>query len=374
MGVPGHPYDEVVRPLYGRAREALPAGTRWFDAHTHVGDQDPDGLTATAPDIVAGLDRAGQDRALVFPLHEPGGYTAANAVVRQAAARSSGRLVALARIDPNRDAVAEARRGLEGGAVGFKLHPRSERFGLPHAAVEAVVALAHEARAPVLLHAGRGIPRLGKAAVDLARRYPGARIILAHAGISDLGWLAPLTAELANLYFDTAWWQASDLLHLFTHVPPARILYASDMPYGSGRIAGLAALRAGLAVGLGRDALAAVVGGQLARVVDGSAPLDLGPAPGAGALGPRRVAHERALAHLASAVHAIFRGGDPIEPLALALSACQTSSPEPALATIAALVEVALDERAGAQPGDRWPGSYATIAAQLVAGTPDVPV
>ena len=44
------------------------------------------------------------------------------------------------------------------------------------------MALAHERRAPVLFHAGRGIPHLGEAVVDLARRYPGARLILAHAG------------------------------------------------------------------------------------------------------------------------------------------------------------------------------------------------
>ena len=46
------------------------------------------------------------------------------------------------------DAVAEARRCLEAGARGFKLHPRSDAFGLPHPVVEEVVALAHERRAP----------------------------------------------------------------------------------------------------------------------------------------------------------------------------------------------------------------------------------
>ena len=30
----------------------------------------------------------------------------------------------------------------------------------------------------MLFHAGRGIPHLGEAVVDLARRYPGARLIL----------------------------------------------------------------------------------------------------------------------------------------------------------------------------------------------------
>src|ERR1044072_2330503 len=29
----------------------------WFDAHTHIGDQDPDGQRATAAEIIEGLDR-----------------------------------------------------------------------------------------------------------------------------------------------------------------------------------------------------------------------------------------------------------------------------------------------------------------------------
>ena len=96
------------------------------------------------------------------------------------------------------------------------------------------MALAHERRAPVLFHAGRGIPHLGEAVVDLARRYPGARLILAHAGISDLGWIADEATALQNLFFDTAWWNVADQLQLYSTIPPGRILYASDMPYAPG--------------------------------------------------------------------------------------------------------------------------------------------
>ena len=211
-------------------------GVDWFDAHTHIGHNDPDGRKATAEEIIAGLDQAGHRRAMVFAMHEPDGYGPANDRVLRDAAASGGRLIPLARVSPHHeDAVNEARRCLEAGARGFKLHPRSDEFGLPHPAVEQVVALAHEGRMPVLFHAGRGIPHLGEAVVDLARRYPGARLILAHAGISDLSWIAAEAATLPNLFFDTAWWLVSDHLQLYASVPPGRILYASDMPYGPGR-------------------------------------------------------------------------------------------------------------------------------------------
>ena len=263
----------------------------WFDAHTHIGHNDPDGRKATPDEILGGLDAARQHRALVFAMHEPDGYREANDRVLAAAAASGGRLQALARISPHDpDALAEARRCLQAGALGFKLHPRSDAFGLPHPVVEEVVALADERRRPVLFHAGRGIPHLGEAVADLARRYPGARLILAHAGISDLGWIADEAAELPNLLFDTAWWNIADQLQLYASIPPGQILYASDMPYGPGVFAAFVFLRTARAVGLAPEAARAIAGGQLARIVAGEELLDLGPAARPGR---RRAAHNR---------------------------------------------------------------------------------
>jgi len=51
-----------------------------------------------------------------------------------------------------------------------------------------------------MVHAGRGIPALGRDAVALARRHPGARIVLAHAGISDLSWIWAEARGLPNLH------------------------------------------------------------------------------------------------------------------------------------------------------------------------------
>jgi predicted TIM-barrel fold metal-dependent hydrolase len=148
----------------------------WFDAHTHMGANDPDGVRGTPAEILAGLDDAGHRRALIFPMHEPAGYPEANDAALAACAASGGRLQALVRVDPNAaGAVAEARRGLDLGARGIKLHPRSDRFSLPHPVVEQLVALAGERRAIVLFHAGRGIPALGAAAVALAGANPERR-------------------------------------------------------------------------------------------------------------------------------------------------------------------------------------------------------
>jgi predicted TIM-barrel fold metal-dependent hydrolase len=372
MPVDGSDFDPRLKPLYRDGRDVLD-GAEWFDAHTHIGHNDPDGRTATAPEILAGLDQAGHRRALVFAMHEPDGYAPANDRVLRDAAASGGRLVPLARVSPHHeDAVAEARRCLEAGARGFKLHPRSDEFGLPHPAVDQVVALADEHRLPVLFHAGRGIPHLGEAVVDLARRHPGARLILAHAGISDLGWIAPEAARLPNLFFDTAWWLIADHLQLFATVPPGRILYGSDMPYGPGVATAFMFLRVARAVGLDADATRGIAGAQLERVVAGDEPIDLGPAPGESAVGPRVIQAERAAAYTAAALQIAYRGFDPTEPLALARLACRTGRHDE-LGALLGLVDTLLamaQDKLAAEPERPRAITPPALLALTLAGTP----
>ncbi|HWI71718.1 MAG TPA: amidohydrolase family protein [Baekduia sp.] len=324
MPVRGLPHDDVVSDLRAAELAWLGEGVDWFDAHTHIGHHDPDGFEADPEELVAALDVAGQERALLFAMQEPDGYRGANDWVLQSCAESGGRLVALGRIDPNApDALAEAHRVLEAGARGFKLHPRSDAFALPHPVVEQVVALAGERRLPVLFHAGRGIPDLGESVVRLATEHPGARLILAHAGISDLGLLAPHVGALPNILFDTSWWHIADMLTLFSTVPPGQILYASDMPYGGPRFPSFLMLRCSRAVGFTPEQAAAIAGGQTARVVGGEDLLDLGPAAGDRHLGRRVLAYERVIGYLTAAVQMTFRGGDPTEALSLARLGCQ---------------------------------------------------
>ena len=183
------PADEALNPLYALARLALPAGTDWFDAHTHIGQQRPRRADGHAPRSCSPAStRPATERALVFAMHEPDGYRAANDEVLDAGRGVRRPAVRWPGWTPRRRAPSRRRaRASTAGARGIKLHPRSDGFGLPHPVVEELVALAAEARVAVLFHAGRGIPHLGDAAVDLARRHPDARMILAHAGISDLG-------------------------------------------------------------------------------------------------------------------------------------------------------------------------------------------
>jgi uncharacterized protein len=311
-------------------------------------------------------------------MHELDGYPAANDMVIAEAERSEGRLFPFCRLDPADDAIGEAKRALDAGARGIKLHPRAEQFTLDHPGLAPVFALADERRIPVLVHAGRGIPALGRHALEATGRHSGMRLILAHAGISDLSWIWREAPDHPNLFFDTAWWSPADLQALFALVPPGQILMASDAPYGSPAWAAVMATRNALQVGLDGDQTKAVAGGQALRLVTGEDPLDLGPAPGGENLS-RDPLLERVYAFLLSALGQMFNGVEPTETLALVRLACDVGDGAPQ-APICNWVMELLDARERYSPeGDGRPPRFAPglhflVAALGIVRTPDVPL
>jgi uncharacterized protein len=366
--------DGIMRPWWDRLRADC-GELSLYDAHTHVGADDPDGYRQTPEQLLAALARAGA-RAVVFPMHEPGGYAAANDRVLEAAAGSGGRLVAFCRVDPNADAPGEARRCLDAGAKGIKLHPRAERFTLSQPAVREIVALAHERRVPVLIHAGRGIPALGEDTVRLSGEFPDAHLILAHAAISDLAWLWRVLPEHPNLFIDTAWWDPADMIALFTLAPPASLLWASDSPYGLPLTSAVLHLRLAAQAGLDATAVHSIAGLQLARILDGGEPHPAGPPPRQAR--PLDPLLERTVSHLNQAIARGFGDGDPEEPVALARLACAVGEEGPHADVFAAVLEL-LDLYEGhlepPSPGRRFSEAIRLlVAATTVARTPDVPL
>ncbi len=350
-------------------------GLELFDAHTHIGHNDPDGFSQSTEQLVAGLEQA-DGRALAFPMHEPDGYLdgAANDEVLQAAHDHPDRLVAFCRVDPNagEPAIAEATRALDAGARGIKLHPRGEGFTLGHPIVERLVALAHERELPMLVHAGRGIPALGEDTVRLTERFQQARIILAHAAISDLAWLWRVLPDHPNLFIDTAWWNPVDVVALYTLAPPGQVLWASDAPYGHPLVSAVQGLRCALQAGLTSEQVRGTAGAQLARMIAGEPLLDLGPAP----LEPLPLdpTLDRVTAALCATIGRVFAQADASETLALARLACAVADEDPVAPICAEVVglldryETELAAPSGTQP---FPESIRyLVGAVYIARTP----
>ncbi len=351
-------------------------GVELFDAHTHLGQNDPDGMRQSLDELTALLDATDARGAFVFPMHEPDGYPSANDAVIEQALSTGGRLVPFCRLDPEADPVAEAERCLARGARGIKLHPRAERFTLDHPRVRDIAALAHERSLPVLVHAGRGIPALGLHAVELAADFPGARIILAHAGICDLSWIWRVAADHPNLLFDTAWWMPADLQALFSLVPPGQILFASDAPYGATGLSAAFQLRIALHVGLRTEQIRSIAAEQALRLAAGDELIAAGPAIGELERAPH-VLLDRVSAFLMVGALASMRGSPEaaVEMLALARLACDVpddADDAPVFAAIRGLLDD-YDAFVAAEPDNRRRMTFLILAIS-VARTPDVPL
>jgi hypothetical protein len=357
---------------------ALLPDVELFDAHTHIGFNDPDGFKQTREELLGVLSGAGAAGAFVFPMHEPDGYPPANDRVIDQALETAGQrpeLIPFCRVDPKADAVAEAERSLARGARGIKLHPRAENFTLDHRVVRDLYALAHERSLPILVHAGRGIPALGVHLVPLTREFPGARTILAHAGITDLSWIWRAAAELPNLLFDSSWFMPADLLALYALIPPAQILFASDAPYGNPVIARVVQLRMALQAGFSAEQLRLSFAGQSLNIAAGRPLESAGPALGEREQAPHLLLN-RLSAFLLTGIVTTMRGNPETgaEQLSLARQACEVpdgTDDGPVFTSIAALLDEYFENPAS--PENRLPFAL-VLLAMCTANTPDIPV
>ena len=202
-------------------------------------------------------------------------------------------------------------------------------------------------------------------------------MILAHGALTDLSWVWKELPSCPNVFIDTSTWSSSDLIALLALVPPGQILYGSDVPYFTPFLVATLVVRCGLHVGLSREQLGWVMGGQSQRLIDGEDPIDAGPPPG-------RQEHaidillERVYALLVMAVGRMVVGDTGYEPLALARLGCEVADPDTPEGEAARHVLAILDRQerfARGQAADGapfYPGVRLVMLAAGIARTPAV--
>jgi uncharacterized protein len=268
--------QELLSIYEGKLREELPEHADIYDAHVHLGD-DIDGMAGRFDELLTGMERYGVSRANMFCLDEPDrhpGFRAANDRTLAFAERSNGRLVPFVRLDLTEGPLEEARRCLDLGARGIKLHPRAQRFQLNDERLAPIFAIGAERNVPILIHGGRGLPPIAAELRRLVEAYPGSQLIIAHAGIADLGNLAACFAGKRGVFFDTSVWSAVDLLDFLHLVPPEQVVYASDYPYGRQPNSLLLALRTARIAGFSEEEVRSMLAGNSHRIANGEEPLE----------------------------------------------------------------------------------------------------
>jgi uncharacterized protein len=316
--------QELLESYEDELRAELPGGAEIFDAHVHLGN-DIDGFSGVYEELERILDRFGISRAFMFCMDEPDrqpGFRAPNDRTLEYAKRSEGRLIPFVRLDLTEDPIGEAKRCLDRGARGIKLHPRAQRFVLNDERLAPVFALAAEREVPILIHGGRGLPPIADHLARLVDTYPDAHLIIAHAGIADMAGLAGRFGGKAGVFFDTSVWSPVDLLSFYHQVSPEQVLYASDYPYGRQPSSLLIALRTARLAGYDDDQVRLMLAGNANRIANGEPPLEPSGAKGAGSF-TQSMALARIHQYLSMATPLLWtRQPDTIGVLGLALNAC----------------------------------------------------
>ena len=368
----------AYEPLVAEINALLPAEAVVVDAHTHLG-HDEDGQSLDPAGLIASLDQVGPTaRACTFPLHDPDrapAYRVPNDRVLHWAQESGGRLYPYCRLDPGDGPVAEAERCLALGARGIKLHPRAQAFGFGDQAAESIWKVAQEAKVPILIHAGRGMPRMDPLA-DLALRYPDVVLVLAHAAIADQGMFAARLRDHPNILYDTSTFSVFDQLELLARVPAERIVFASDVPYGRPLGALYTALRMAAYAGLDERERTYLVGATMMDVLDGR-PLPDPTPPRVPEIRPINGRLARINGYLMMSFAAALGSGPPpnfdrgLQFVALARGVCRDPDPGvagPALERIDALLSAA--ERVVTADGQQARAAFGLVmAAAVIAAT-----
>ncbi|MDP9262524.1 MAG: amidohydrolase family protein [Actinomycetota bacterium] len=323
MSEPLERAEELFAAFEAELRAELPAGADIFDAHTHLGD-DIDGMAGRFEELEGTMDRYGISRCNIFCLDEPDrhpGFHAGNDRTLEFAARSNGRMIPYVRLDLTEDPIDEAKRCLDRGARGIKLHPRAQKFMLDDERLAPIFAISAERRVPILIHGGRGLPPIADNLARLVAAYPEAQLIIAHAGIADLSGLAGHFAGTAGVFFDTSVWSPIDLLSFFRLVPPEQIVYASDYPYGAQPQSLLIAVRTARSAGLSEEQVVNLLAGNGNRIADGEPPLEPSQPQGADVFA-QPMAFARIHQYLSMSMPMLFaRQQDTFGALGLALNA-----------------------------------------------------
>ena len=206
------------------------------DTHAHLGECCVFGLLATEEEILRRMDESGVDATIVQPY--PGAKEARKThdQIAELCAKYPGRIFGLASMTPHGDHDAY-RRELERCIhdlkfVGVKLHTIGHGVNPLSEDGDFVFETAHDLGIPAMVHTGPGVPfALPALCIPAAQKYPGLKIILAHAGFAVFSAEAQVAASVCgNLYLETSWCIGEDIRWMINTIGPDRVMMGADLP------------------------------------------------------------------------------------------------------------------------------------------------
>jgi predicted TIM-barrel fold metal-dependent hydrolase len=207
-----------------------------IDTHAHLGECCVFGLYSTVEEMLRRQDECGVDATIVQPYPGAKDYVVRHDEIAELCAKYPGRFYGLGSLSPHvgRDRYKqEAERcvkklkfvALKLHTIGHAVNPLSEDGNL-------VFETAYELGVPAMVHTGAGIPfSLPALCMPAAQKYPGLKIVLAHAGGGILSAEAQVVASMfSNLYLETSWCLGEDIRWMIDTIGPDRVMMGADLP------------------------------------------------------------------------------------------------------------------------------------------------
>lgn len=206
------------------------------DAHAHLGECCVFGLVSTEEELLRRMDENGIDATVVQPYPGVKDAPETHDRIAELCAKHPGRFFGLASVSPHGNHEAyrrEVERCVqELDFVGVKLHTIGHGVNPLSEDGDFVFATAHELGIPAMVHTGPGIPfALPSLCIPAAQKYPGLKIILAHAGFAVFSAEAQVAASVCgNLYLETSWCIGEDIRWMISTLGPERVMLGADLP------------------------------------------------------------------------------------------------------------------------------------------------
>lgn len=212
-------------------------GFRIFDTHTHIGHGLHHGRRYSAEQLLDAMDRFGVDKSLVIPFPVVADYYEAHNEISRALRLHPERITGAACIYPyiGRDKYRdEVRRCVEELGFGaLKLQPQFQPLDPLLEVGDFLYETAIEFNLPLVIHTGTGAPyALPSLYIVPAKRFPEAKIILAHCGGGGLFFAEAIVAALSceNIWLELSTLMPHHILQVLRHVPSSQLMIGSDLP------------------------------------------------------------------------------------------------------------------------------------------------
>lgn len=202
-----------------------------IDAHNHIGVRH--GASQTGAELVAKLDAAGVDMAVIFPFVE--GHVDNNVIV-EAVGEFPDRLIPFCNVNPwhGAAAVEELRHCVEDlGFKGVKLHPTLQGYRLgDHGLVDPIFAAARDLGIVVTSHGASDLYNNPAEFAEMGRTFPDVPLLMVHMGMF---WSTDHAIEVAgahrNVYLDTSRAPMAEIALAVKRLGPEKVIWGTDSPF-----------------------------------------------------------------------------------------------------------------------------------------------